>query len=77
MTNLKWICPCDMCVSKHVCKYKEETERFLNEKNLNYTPETGDGPLVQIPGHLNVEVTCRYYCKPTLNPKSNTLKHMR
>lgn len=69
MTNLKWICPCDLCVSKHVCKYKEQTERFLNEKNL--------GPLVQIPGHLNVEVTCRYYCEPTLNPKSSTLKHIR
>ena len=70
MANLKWICSCDQCVSKHVCKYKEQTELFLSEKNLN-------GPLVQIPDHLNVEVTCRYYCEPTLNPKSSTLKHMR
>lgn len=68
MANLKWICSCDLCASKHVCKYKEQTELFLSKKNLN-------GPLVQIPGHLNVEVTCRYYCSPTLDPRSNGVKY--
>lgn len=68
MANLKWICSCDLCASKHVCKYKEQTELFLSKKNLN-------GPLVQIPDHLNVEVTCRYYCEPALDPRSNMLKY--